>query len=68
MQIIHNKSNSVVSVLIQVITLHYVSPEGACASPHAACVAALCHRRPELQVSVSEAMSSFGVAACAMMM
>lgn len=48
----HNKLNFVVStVLIQVITLHYVSPEVPCASPHAACAAALCHHRPKPQVS-----------------
>lgn len=48
-----NESNSVVStVLIQVITQHYVSPTSACASSYAACLAALCHHGPELQVSV----------------
>lgn len=38
------------AVLIQGI-VRYVSPEGACASPHPACVAALCHHSPKPQVS-----------------
>lgn len=40
---------------------NHVSPEGACASPHAACVAALRHHCPKLPVSTyatSRAMSS----------
>lgn len=50
----NNKSNFVLGN-------QYVSHEGACASPHAACVAALRLHCPKLQVSVyttSRAMSS----------
>ncbi|KAK2883167.1 hypothetical protein Q8A73_022100 [Channa argus] len=36
-----------------VITSHYVSHEDPCASPHAACAAAVCHCRPKPQESAS---------------